>query len=581
MPDITDGLANHLDTDVIIIYKFVKKIRSNEWSSVEICVREVLTMKRYLVPLVILILLASVLAGCSSGSSSPASTSATKTTPPTTAASPASSTIQATSSTPAIQPQYGGTFKIITTVLPANIGYLPTMTSDGTLRSSLWAERLMDLNPQGDLVPCLADSWNISPDGLVYTFNLHKGVKFQDGTDFNADAVKWNYQQAVDNKALPDWQFIKSIEVVDPNTIKFTLNQPNSLEMLALWRPWLFSPTATQTNGKDWAVTHPVSTSAFKVTEYQRDVVIKMEKNTNYWRQGRPYLDGAEYRLVKDPTTCSMMMQAAQADMWMQATPQEASDLRDRGLTVITSAQNFNTLAPDSATASSPFANSKMREALEYALDRPSIAKALGFGFANPMDRLALPNTAGWDPNYKPRAFDPAKAKQLLSDAGYVNGIDTTILLQATNTNLATVIQNYLTAVGIRTKLDVADSGKFYSSQQVDGWKGLLLTVTAISPEYAGAFVKHYSKTPDVKFVSLSKSDAFYASVDKVLAAKDTAGLRDATKQMVTQASLDAMVIPISTNPSLNPVQKYVNTTYATVLYPTGWKIGDDWLAKK
>jgi peptide/nickel transport system substrate-binding protein len=546
-------------------------------------------MKNFLVLLVILVLLASVLAGCSSSISSPSSSTASKTASPATTTASAPPATQAgptqaaspTSAAPSSQPQYGGTFKVITTILPANIGYLPTMTSDGTLRSSMWAERLMDLDPQGNLVPCLAESWNISPDGLLYTFNLRKGVKFQDGTDFNADAVKWNYQQALEAKALPDSQFIKSIDVADPYTIKFTLNQTNSLEMLALWRPWLFSPTAIQQNGKDWAVTHPVSTSAFKVTEYQRDVVIKMEKNTNYWRQGRPYLDAIEYRLVKDPTTCSMIMQSGQADMWIQATPQEAADLRDSGMAVVQSTQNFNTLAPDSATASSPFANSKVREALEYALDRPAIAKALGRGFADPMDRLAVPGSAGWDPSYKPRTFDPAKARQLLSEAGYASGLDTSIILQAPNTNLATVIQNYLNAVGIRAKLDVADSGKFYSSQQTDGWKGLILTVTAISPEYAGAFVKHYSKTPDVKFVSLAKTDQFYAAVDKVLAAKDTASLRDATRLMVTQASLDAMVIPVSTNPSLNPVQKYVNTTYTKVLYPVGWKIGDDWLAKK
>lgn len=155
------------------------------------------------------------------------------------------------------------------------------------------------------------------------------------------------------------------------------------------------------------------------------------------------------------------------------------------------------------------------------------------------------------------------------------------MMLLQTSTNMATVMQNYLNAVGIRVKLDVADSGKYYTAQQVNGWQGLLLTVTAISPEYAGAFVKHYSKTPDVKFVSLAKSDQFYALVDKTLNAKDTASMRAATMQMVTQATQDAMVIPLNTNPSLNPMQKYVNSTYTKVLYNVGWKIGDDWMAKK
>jgi ABC-type transport system substrate-binding protein len=241
----------------------------------------------------------------------------------------------------------------------------------------------------------------------------------------------------------------------------------------------------------------------------------------------------------------------------------------------------FNVLAPDSLTANSPFANPKVRQALEYAIDRPAIAKALGFGFSEALDRLAPKESAGYDPAYQPRTYDAAKAKQLLSEAGYAGGIDTTLMLQAVNNNLGAVVQNYLSAAGIRAKLEVADSGKFYSSQQADGWKGLMLTVVAISPEYSVAFVHHFSKTPDVKFVSLGKSPEFLAAVDKTLLAKDISGMRDATRQMINQGSTDALVIPINTEPVLNPVQKYVNTTFTKVYYWTGWKIGDDWLGKK
>jgi len=501
---------------------------------------------------------------------------------PAPAPAPAPAPVPAPAPTPAAdQPQYGGTLRAITTALPANIGYMPTMASDGQQRSSMWAERLMDVDLKGDLVPCLAESWNTSPDGLTITFNLRKGVKFHDGTDFNADAVKWNYQLVWDAKILPDNQFLQSIDMVDPSTIKFTLNKPNSIMLMALWRPWMFSPTTTQTNGKEWAVTHPVSTGAFKVTEYQRDVLIKMEKNPNYWREGRPYLDGIELRLVKDPATCSMMMQSGQADMWIQATVQESADLRDKGFKVLTGVSTFNVLAPDSLNAGSPLADIKVREAVEYALDRPAIAKALGFGFAIPMDRLAPPNTAGYDANFKPRTYDVAHAKQLLADAGYPNGFGTTLLLMATGQNLGTVIQNYLNAVGIRVKLEVADSGKYYAAQQAQGWQGLLLTVVAISPEYSVAFTHHFSKTPDVKFVSLAKTDQFLALVDKTLQAKDTTSMRAATKEMVTQGAMDAMIIPITNNPVMTPVQENVHTTYTQVMYWTGWKICDDWLAKK
>jgi len=541
-------------------------------------------MKRVLIMMSILILVVGILVGCGGQSATPTSntpppaTSAPPSQAPATSA-PAPTPTQAAPSTP--QGQYGGTLKVIANALPANIGYMPSMASDGQSRSSMWAERLMDVDLNGNLVPCLADSWKIDPDANTITFNLRKGVKFQDGTDFNAQAVQWTYQQVIDAKALPDYQYVKSITVVDDYTISFAMNAPNSIMIYAIWRPWLFSPTATQINGKDWAITHPVSTSAYKVVDYQRDVMIKMVKNESYWRPGRPYMDGIELRLVKEPATCAMMIQSGQADMWIQSTTQESADLRDKGLTVLTGISTFSVIAPDSLDLSSPFAKLQVRQAVEYALDRQAISKALGYGFTTPMDQLAPPGTAGYSANFPVRAYDPAKARQLLTDAGYPNGFETTLTLMATAQNLGTVIQNYLAPVGIKVKMDIADSGRYYAKQFTDGWQGLLLSVVAISPEYSVAFVHHFSKTPDVKFASLGKTPEFLASVDKTLFARDIPSMRDATRQMITQGSMDAMVNPLITNPILTVTQKYVNTTYTNVLYWTGWRICDDWLAKK
>src|SRR4030042_1103756 len=140
---------------------------------------------------------------------------------------------------------------------------------------------------------------------------------------------------------MPCGRYIKSIEVVDDYTIRFYLKQNNSHIVYDIWRPWIFSPTAFQKNGKDWAITHAVSTSAFKVVDFQRDVVIKLEKFEGYWRSGRPYLDGIELRAVKDPATCSMMIQAGQADLWLQATTLEAADLRDKGHEVRVATSTF------------------------------------------------------------------------------------------------------------------------------------------------------------------------------------------------------------------------------------------------
>jgi peptide/nickel transport system substrate-binding protein len=188
---------------------------------------------------------------------------------------------------------------------------------------------------------------------------------------------------------LADFKYIKSVDVVDDYSVKFSLTDANSHIVYDIWRLWIFSPTAYQKNGKDWASAHPVSTAAFKVVDFQRDVLIKMEKFDGYWRPGRPYLDGIELRLVKDPATASVLIQSGQADMWVQGTTQEMADLRDRGFDVLTGTSTFNIIAPDSSNPNSPFAKKAVREAMEYALDRPTMAKALGFGFWTPLDQLA------------------------------------------------------------------------------------------------------------------------------------------------------------------------------------------------
>ncbi|MBN1227063.1 MAG: ABC transporter substrate-binding protein [Deltaproteobacteria bacterium] len=480
----------------------------------------------------------------------------------------------------ATAPQYGGILKIIAQDIPNNIGYPPKMDPRGMSRSMMWAERLMDVDLNGDLIPVLAESWDFASDGLAITFNLRKGVKFHDGTDFNAEAVKWNFEEDLKTGTVPCGRFIKSVEIIDDHTIRFHLAKRNSHIIYDLWRPWMISPTAVKENGIDWAVTHAVTTAPFKVVDYQRDILIKLKKFEGYWRPGRPFLDGIEIRVVKEPATCSMMMQAGQADLWFLATPQEAADLRDNGFEVRIGTSTFNNIYPDSLNPDSPFADKKVREAVEYAIDREAMSDALGFGFTIPLNQLSPPNTTGYNPGYKGRPYNPEKAKQLLKEAGYPDGLKVTMELPPTMLNAGTVIKNYLGEVGIDVDLNVLDMGKFYANQFRNGWKGLHLGVIAVSPEYCVAFIHHLGREPDIKFVSLGKTEKFLESIDRVLEAPNIPAMRELTKKMVIQASEDAITIPVYTNPAITVMQKKVNSNYCKEVYWTGWRICDDWISK-
>jgi peptide/nickel transport system substrate-binding protein len=142
------------------------------------------------------------------------------------------------------------------------------------------------------------------PDYKSITFTLRKGVKFQDGTDWNAEACRWNFQMLLDTKRLTDGKYVKSFEVVDNYTFKMYLTEYNWLRFESYGFMQFISPTAFEKAGggdmaksKEWARLNAVGTGAFKISEFQRDTVIKYVKNDNYWRKGMPYLDGIEIHI--------------------------------------------------------------------------------------------------------------------------------------------------------------------------------------------------------------------------------------------------------------------------------------------
>ncbi len=475
------------------------------------------------------------------------------------------------------KPQYGGTLRIITTRGPLNIGYAAKQGFVDSI-GMIWSERLFELSSNGDLLPFLAESYDTSVDGKVITLHLRKGVKFHDGSDWNADACVWTFETCKATGVLPDGKYIDSISAVDDYTVRVALKQRSSKMIYGLTRMFHYSPTAFKKHGEDWAISHTVSTAPFQVVRFQRDVVLKMKKFEDYWQPNRPYLDEVELRTVKEPATCSAILQSGQADIWMSAPPMEAAALRDKGYKTYTWPYYLNNIYCDSASPDSPFANKKVREAIEYAIDRPAVARALGYGFDTPLNQFAPPGSQGYNPNYRGRPYNVEKARQLLADAGYP-GIKTKMLLRSGALDLATVIKNYLAEVGIEVSLDVADPGRYWGALN-GGWKGLLLGVSAMNPEYAVVWLDHFGPEPMMRFASMAKSPEYLALCDRVLQAPDVPTMRKLTMEMVTQASEDAMAIPVTLATSITVTQKNVHTSYCKDVDISYWRIFNDWIEK-
>ncbi len=377
-------------------------------------------------------------------------------------------------------PRYGGDLKILTVMMP-KLG----APWEG---SFLWGrtgravyETLVNSDEQEDIHPWLAESWDIADDGKSITFHLRKGIKFHDGTPFNAEAVKFNLDSwKPGSEGSMAMVHVKSVEVVDEYSVKLNLDQWDSLLLLhfAVGDVVMCSPTAANkpTTPENMAKDHMVGTGPFKIVDYKRDAFVKFVKNPDYWQKGRPYVDTVEFRAIRDVTVRIMAFESGDGQFVEPLQPIEAKTLEQQGYIIDEGTMGFLMLViPDGANPDSPFAKKKVREAVEYAIDKEGLYTGLFQNRWPPAYQQALANDPYFSPDVKPRKYNPEKARALLAEAGYPNGFKTTLHGDTRgNRNLQTAIQTYLKEVGIDAELDIADPGR-YTKMANTGWDGLLL----------------------------------------------------------------------------------------------------------
>lgn len=476
--------------------------------------------------------------------------------------------------------QKGGTLRILWQTGISNLSWVPKMGMTDESFSKTYSETLVYYSNSGDMKPELAKSWEIDEQAKTLTFYLQEGVKFHDGTDFDAEAVRWNVQNLIDAKRLANGQYVDSIEVVDKYTFRYHLNALISPAMMLHSYGYnlvvMYSPTAFKTAGGTipadsdleksiaWATSHFVSTGPFKFDSWTQDVSFRMVRNENYWRgKEYPYLDAIEYTFVADPTIASAKMQAGEADIWGGPALKEATDLEKMGFNLNIGIGGFYTdIIPNNVSEGSPFKNQKVREALEYAIDRDALAAGLGYGKLKAVKQCGGPETSqGYNKDFPVREYNVDKAKQLLSEAGYPNGLETTMMIfTAANQDMATAIQSDLAKAGIKVNIDVADPGRYIGSLYQGGWDGLLLWSCPVDPEFAIGWFVHFGPQRIFPYPSLEWPDEYWQLVEKVRLAPSVEEMRAATKEMMTFVSNGAYIIPLMTTINMNVTTKKVHT---------------------
>ena len=483
------------------------------------------------------------------------------------------------------QPVKGGILKCIRGAFPKVIGYPPEFGASDGIFAQLVIERLMTWDEKGNMIPVLADTWEGDPVNKTLTFYLKKGIKFHDGSDFNAEVARWNFQLTADAGRLPT---LKSLEVVDNYTLKLYLKDYDR----TVWETYgqgiaMISPTAFNNAGggdkeksKAWARTHPVGTGPFRLADFQRDVVIKYEKNENYWRKGMPYLAGIEIRCIPDNMTASAMMQAKEADMWLEPSLiQNVIDLEKKGFKINWGPGMLISLLPYSNDPNSPVADKNVRAAVKYALNRPAMAEMLGSGKHEPLTQMVGKAFLGYVPGYDLQPYNPDKAKKLLAEAGYPSGLRIPLFATERDRDIATAVQAFLVDVGFKVDLDIADYGRYIASVYGGtGWKGLAIGMSGINPSATDLFT-HFGPNPQTFRFGIKKSPEYLAACDQALHTYDNTAVIAKYQAIVKQAGEDSMVIPLWRAAQAVVMQPYVHSNYMKI-HTIIWNSYEDWMEK-
>src|SRR5262247_2163656 len=361
---------------------------------------------------------------------------------------------------------------------------------------------LLSITPDGRFVPDAAESWQVSPDGLLYTFKLKKNVLFHDGTRLDASVVKFNVDRIMDPATRSSmrtfYEPVHSVEVLDPSTVQIRLKHPYAfmLHMLSAYRMGLvfYSPTATQKysledrkSGKPEAV---VGCGPFRLVEWVKGSHLVMDRFDKYYDHGFPHLDRVVIRVIKDPVTQMAAFKAGEIDFIVDFSPEHVETLKAQNprAVVMTGKETTPMVAmmkmtvPKDAKPMSKdrgphaiFNDIRVRKAIGcYGIDRKEIVTIAFKGPATPWVGIIPPGTPDSADVTNLCPYDPSRAKALLAEAGYGPQKPLTFKLTTTTEKsvfnvIATVIKEQVARIGVTANIRLVDKVSWMNTATQDG----------------------------------------------------------------------------------------------------------------
>jgi ABC-type transport system substrate-binding protein len=418
------------------------------------------------------------------------------------------------------------------------------------------------LEPQ----PGLAESWTLE-DPTALTLTLREGVTFHDGTPFDAAAVEYNLDRVKgqESNIKNDLATLESVEVVDDHTVTLNLSEPNSamLGILADRAGMMVSPTAAEAAGEDFA-SNPVGTGPFKFVEHRPGELIKYEANPDYWNPELPYLDGIEYRILAEADTRLNGLLSDEVDFVHRVEPQTVEQVESNeelAFEQYVGIGDAKIIYMD--TSKPPFDDQRLRQAVNYALDRETLTDAATFGTGEPAF-MPIPS-AHWAyqdelaPGYE---YDPDKARALMAEAG-VDGLSFSLVHQpdAVDTRVAEIVQAQLAESGIDVALAPVELTQSVQEYFTD------------RKYSAGNFGWTGRPDPNMTFSQIFSSDAFFnAGKYEIEGLPELLAEAAATTDIETRDEVYSRLVPVTLEASIIAPLFFRSTTDAFSANVTGYE---------
>ena len=367
-------------------------------------------------------------------------------------------------------PKRGGTLKVQYQLTTAS---MDTIFGNGAERqySNLYAETLVTQDANYDFVPMLAESFEVENDGKSYLFKLHQGIKFHDGTSFNAEAVKFNLERMLDpnlaHTKKASAALLDSVDVVDEYTVRVNFKEPSelSLVMLSNVEGVICSPTAIKERGEDYG-RNPSCTGPFIMESWSGNDFVATA-NPNYWQMGEdgkplPYLDRVEITVQTNSAVRLVELRSGHVQFIDYVLPKDFEQLRqDQSLRLIDLGHGMHEYVAFNVSKP-PFDNKDLREAVSLAVDREALVKVIAPGAATVLRYLESPEQLWvYDESAKGHTYDLEAAKAALARSGFTGEVSMMVIQRDPDIQVAQLIQGMLANMGMKVKIEVVERQGF------------------------------------------------------------------------------------------------------------------------